>query len=300
MSRWSQVRALRRARSSDRAVRVSVLVFGLLVAWAAQDGLFSLGELLSPTRRANLARFGTSLVPPAWREAEFAPTAILAWLTERLTEKGLEAAGTTAWMAVLAISLAALVAALLAPFATRTLLSREPYLDVQPEAPSRLSFRLALRATRALLIALRALPEYVLAFLLLALLGRSAWPAVLALAIHNAGILGRLQAETLENLPTPALRALRLAGASRAQLALVAQPQALGRYLAFVFYRFETCVREATVLGLLGIVSLGYWIEQDRTRRFYDEMLLWIALGAVLVLLAELTSHVVRRWLREA
>jgi len=43
--------------------------------------------------------------------------------------------------------------------------------------------------TRAALILLRAIPEYVWAFLLLAMLGPSAWPAVLALAIHNSGIL---------------------------------------------------------------------------------------------------------------
>ena len=44
------------------------------------------------------------------------------------------------------------------------------------------------------------MPEYIWAFLLLFLLGPTAWPAVLALAIHNAGILGKLASEVVEDL----------------------------------------------------------------------------------------------------
>ena len=55
------------------------------------------------------------------------------------------------------------------------------------------------------------MPEYILAYLIMSMLGSPAWPAVLALAIHNTGILGRLHAETIENVerrPLAALRAL--------------------------------------------------------------------------------------------
>ena len=109
---------------------------------------------------------------------------------------------------------------------------------------------------------MRALPEYLLAFVLLLIFGVNGWPVVLALAIHNAGILGRLDSETIENAdPTP-LRALCAAGAGRRQMAVVALwPTVFGRGLLYVFYRWETCVREATVLGMLGVVSLGYWID---------------------------------------
>ena len=146
---------------------------------------------------------------------------------------------------------------------------------------------------------LRAVPEYVLAYLALGLFGPSAWPAVFAIALHNAGILGRLGAETIEHLPSAPLRSLRGAGASRVQLLGAAiWPLALPRLLLFFFYRLETAVREASVLGMLGIVSLGSLVLDARARQREDEMLFAIALGGLLVLGAELASVLSRRWLR--
>ena len=120
-------------------------------------------------------------------------------------------------------------------------------------------------------------------------------------SIHNSGILGKLDAETVENLDPRPLTAWRGLGGSRAQIAwFAALPLATNRFLLYFFYRFETCVREATVLGMLGVVSLGYWIQDSRAKQFYDEMVVFVALGAALVLLADVASALVRRALRRA
>ena len=133
------------------------------------------------------------------------------------------------------------------------------------------------------------------------MLGPSAWPAVLALAIHNSGILGKLGAETVENLDPRTLRVLRESGATRAEVAIAAiLPLSLSRCLLYFFYRFETCVREATVLGMLGVASLGYWIQDSRTRQFYDQMLFFVVLGAAIVLAADLLSMLARWIVRRA
>ena len=122
-----------------------------------------------------------------------------------------------------------------------------------------------------------------------------------ALALHNVGILGRLGAETIENLPPRVPETLRSLGAGRFQIAVTAlMPAAMPRYLLYFFYRWETCVREATVLGLLGIVSLGYWIDDARARQRLDEMLLLVVLGAALVILGDLVSAVARSVVRRA
>ncbi|MCA9003006.1 MAG: ABC transporter permease subunit, partial [Planctomycetes bacterium] len=145
-----------------------------------------------------------------------------------------------------------------------------------------------------------ALPEYVLGFLLLALLNGSTWPAVLALAIHNAGILGRLFGDALEDVGTAPLRNLASGGARPSGLLLFgAAPQAFSRWLAYIFYRFETCVREATVLGMLGVISIGYYAKEMRSRQFYDELFVLILLGAVLVLAADALSGWLRSRLRQ-
>ena len=133
------------------------------------------------------------------------------------------------------------------------------------------------------------------------MLGANAWPAVLALALHNAGILGRLGAEVVENLPPEPLRGLRALGARRSRVALVGiLPAAVPRFLLYFFYRWETCVREATVLGMLGIVSLGYWIDDARHRFRYDELVLWILVGSAIVLLGDLLSLLARSVVRRA
>ena len=57
-------------------------------------------------------------------------------------------------------------------------------------------------------------------------------------------------------------------------------------------------MREATVLGMLGVVSLGFWIQDARARNHYDEMFFLILLGSALVLLGDLLSFVAREAVR--
>ncbi|MEM9380894.1 MAG: ABC transporter permease subunit, partial [Planctomycetota bacterium] len=161
--------------------------------------------------------------------------------------------------------------------------------------------RLASRGARLACVLLRAVPEYVLAFLLGALVPSPAWACVLALAVHNGGILGRLYGETVENLDPRPARAWRGLGARPSvTFALAEVPTALPRLLTYFFYRFETCVRESTVLGMLGFVSLGHWIVQERAAGRYDEVLVLVGLGAAIVLAADLVSWALRTLVRRA
>lgn len=288
-------------------MRLSAVLIAALVLYAWTSGDIQMDELFTERRWANSKRFLSEEIPPhALLGQPFELRALLGWMSQLFFEKhGGEGALTTLSMSVLAISLAGVAALCLVPFAARNLSTRTPFEGgTTTESGARRAdwpWRMLTTATRALLIFLRAIPEYVWAFLFLAMLGPSAWPAVLALAIHNAGILGKLGAETVENLAPHAPRALRDLGATRAQIGVVAVlPLSLARFLLYFFYRFETCVREATVLGMLGVVSLGYWIQDARAKHFYDEMLFFVALGAVIVLLGDLVSAAARRFLRRA
>ena len=297
MSRAAQVEALYRARPRQRLLRVSLGLLGslVLVTWVTGD--LEVSELWHAGRWSNVGNFlRDEALPRPLREGE-GWLALGPWIGEILFERGIAATLATFGISVTAIVLAAGTGALLAPLAARTLAARDPYLGLDKgTAPWR---RVATAAVRSALVLARAVPEYALAFVLLSLFGPSVWPAILALAIHNAGILGRLGTEVLENVERAPLRALRATGATRLQITLNALlPAALGRYVLYVFYRFEACVRESTVLGMLGIVSLGYWMQESRAAGRYDELLVYVALGAVLVLLAEIGSHVSRRELR--
>jgi phosphonate transport system permease protein len=267
-------------------------------------GDFDFAYLTSDQVSENTARFAGKVVPKELRGEAFSWPAFTAWIDRVMHEKGWRAVGITLAISITAIVLAGLVGLLLAPFAARTVATPEPYLPAgrRPTRLARLGWRAVVAGTRLVLIFLRALPEYVWAFLLLTMFGPTAWPGVLALAIHNAGILGKLSAEVIENASPGPLASLRGLGASRAQiLATGALPASFGRFLLYFFYRWETCVREATVLGMVGIVSLGYFIKTDaEVRQHYGEMILLILLGSALVILGDLLSAYARRVVRRA
>jgi len=298
-----RIAELHAARPRSPLVRATALILAGLALYAWLSGEIAVAELWSGRRWDNLRRFlERDATPYPLRADGFSWSGLWEWARPVLVERGLPGAFATLWISVLAIVLAGGLASLAAPLGARTLMAREPYLAGAGGGASRpLFWRAVSGSTRAFLVLLRAIPEYLWAFLLLAMFGASAWPAVLALAIHNAGILGRLGADTIENLDRAPLRALRALGASRRRLVGFAVfPLALGRFLLYFFYRFETCVREATVLGMLGVVSLGYWIQDARARNLYDDMLLLVALGAVLVLLGDLASYAARSWVKKA
>ncbi len=298
-----EIRRLHSQRPRSRFVRWSALAITALVvlAWSS-DGLWPDG-LFSERRLANLERFLGELRPYPLQGKDFDLSVATAWAGEVLSERGWSAAGTTLAMSVAAIVLAALAALVLIPAAARTFASPEPYLP-GPRPPGRgrrLFWKLVVGLARTILIFIRSIPEYVWAFIFLAILGPTAWPVVLALALHNAGILGKLTAEVVENLEPAPLEGLRGLGASRPQIVVAGIfPLILPRFLLFFFYRWETCVREATVLGMLGTVSLGYWIVDARARNHYDEMFFFVLIGAAIVLVGDLVSAVAREVIRRA
>jgi phosphonate transport system permease protein len=281
-------------------VRRSAWALALLTVYCWLAGGFRLD--LDERRMSNLRRFLGELVPYPLRD-RFELHAAGDWVVDLVSERGLEAAVATLAIAVAAICLAGLAGAMLSLPAARNITAPEAFLeDARPPSRAvRAAWAGVVFVTRVLLIFLRSIPEYVWAFLLISMIGPSAWPAVLALAIHNAGILGKLGGEVVENLDDRSLSALRGLGATRRQIVVAAiYPAALSRFLLFFFYRWETCVREATVLGMLGIVSLGYWIQDARARNHYDTMIFLVGIAVLIVLIGDIVSVVARRVVRDA
>ena len=305
-----RVEALHRRRPRSRLVRWSMLALLAIAVWSWTSGDIDVADLLSARRLENLRSFlRDDAQPYPFHDHPFAWSTLASWAGGLLASRGISGSIQTLAISVVAITLSAIGAAFLAPLAARNLAASRPFAPYSGPARAvagrerarAAAWRALTTATRAVLVFLRAIPEYIWAFLFLAMLGPSAWPAVLALGIHNAGILGKLGAETVENLEAAPLRSLRWLGSSRLAIALFAvAPLALTRFLLYFFYRFETCVREATVLGLLGVVSLGYWIQDARARHFYDEMLFFVVLGALIVLAGDVLSAVARAFLRRA
>jgi len=113
-------------------------------------------------------------------------------------------------------------------------------------------------AARLALNVLRSVPELVWAALMVIAAGLGPFAGTLALALHTTGVLGRLYAESLENLPAAPERALRDAGSGAiAAFAYAALPLVTAQGVAYALYRLEMNIRMAAVLGFVGAGGLG-------------------------------------------
>lgn len=111
---------------------------------------------------------------------------------------------------------------------------------------------------RLLLNILRSIPELVWAALLLISAGLGPLAGTLALAMHTAGVLGRLFAEAIENAPPAPSFALRVQGVPAGRVFLYATlPQVLPQIFSYTLYRWENNIRAAAVLGVVGAGGLG-------------------------------------------
>ena len=80
----------------------------------------------------------------------------------------------------------------------------------------------------------------------------------MALAIYNLGVLGRLQAEVVENVDRGPERLLRLSGATvPTAVAYATVPADSGRFVSLGLYRWEVAIREAVIVGVVGAAGLG-------------------------------------------
>lgn len=152
--------------------------------------------------------------------------------------------------------------------------------------------------TRALLNVLRSIPELVWAALLLISAGLGPLAGTLALALHTAGVLGRLFSEALENAPDGPAFALRVQGVPRGRAFLYATlPQAMPQLLSYTLYRWENNIRAAAVLGVVGGGGLGQMLSFHMGLFHMRETGALLAVTLMLVALVDLFSSFARRCL---
>ena len=156
---------------------------------------------------------------------------------------------------------------------------------------------LGLVGSRLILLAARAIPAPILAVVILFGMLPGMWPGVLALALHNFGVLGRLMAEANENLPDGPVRGLRSLGASVGGVVFYGiLPANLPRFLAYILYRWEVCLRETVIVGLVGVGGLGRVMTEQLTSFDYDGLAATLTVFILLTVIVDFVSG----WLRTA
>ena len=143
------------------------------------------------------------------------------------------------------------------------------------------------------LVVARSTPEFILVYIFLQLWGPSMLPAIVALALHNGAIIGHLLGRYSDEIR---LRPDSSTGVNRYAFEIV--PRMYGQFLAFLFYRWEVIMRETAILGVLGIATLGFYIDSAIADIRLDRVMLLILITALLNLGIDSLSRLIRSRLR--
>jgi phosphonate transport system permease protein len=111
---------------------------------------------------------------------------------------------------------------------------------------------------RRLMDACRATNEMVFAMLFIVAVGLGPFAGVLALFVHTTGTLSKLFSEAVEAIDPRPVEGIRATGAHKlAEIAYGVIPQVMPLWLSYSLYRFESNVRSASVVGMVGAGGIG-------------------------------------------
>jgi len=142
---------------------------------------------------------------------------------------------------------------------------------------------------------LRAFPEIVIALVLIFILGGGPVPAMIAIALHTAGALGKLFSEINENASLKPVEGLASVGANWSQrMILGVMPQVAPNYLSYALLRFEINIRASAILGFVGAGGIGYDLRNTITfgmGKFDEAAAIFILLFLTIVVVDQISSH---------
>ncbi|MEO0967459.1 MAG: phosphonate ABC transporter, permease protein PhnE [Cyanobacteria bacterium J06639_18] len=154
---------------------------------------------------------------------------------------------------------------------------------------------IAYRFAREILNFLRAMPDLILALLLVSVLRVGPLPGVLALGIHTTGFLGKFFADSMERVNPGIYQGLVATGANFVQVIVFAAfPSILSEVTGYTLYLFDRNIRMATVLGLVGAGGIGLELQKNLRLFQYDSSAALI----LIVLLTIVTIDYISVWLR--
>jgi phosphonate transport system permease protein len=151
---------------------------------------------------------------------------------------------------------------------------------------------------RRLMDAARAINEMVFALLFIVAVGLGPFAGVLALFVHTTGILAKLFAEAVEQIDPGPAEGIRSTGAGiLEEIAYAVIPQVLPLWASYALYRFESNVRSAAVVGMVGAGGIGY-VLFDIIRAFeYGKTCAVLLILIVSVTSIDLISYRIRKTL---
>ena len=152
---------------------------------------------------------------------------------------------------------------------------------------------------RRVLDVLRAVPEIVIALVLIFILGGGPVPAMIAIALHTVGALGKLFSEVNENASLKPIEGLESVGAGWVQrMWLGVIPQVAPNYLSYALLRFEINIRASAILGFVGAGGIGYDLRNTMSwgqGKFDEAAAIFLLLFLTIVVVDQTSSYLRNR-----
>ena len=259
------------------------------------------------SRRVFWAGAAAVLLVPALVATEFKPWMLFApdnlkvtlrflgdFLPPKVEPEFLSMVAREAWRTV-AIATAGIVLALL--LAIPLTIASTAALSVSSLSGRMHALPFAVRqAVRWLLIVLRSVPELVWALVFVRVVGLGPTAGVLAIALTNSGMLGKVYGEILESGEMHATTSLLRNGAGRLQAFFYGLlPQNAAELTSYTVYRWECAIRSSAVLGFVGAGGLGQQMDTSMKMFAGAEVSTMLLVFIFLVWLADLASSGLRK-----
>ncbi len=157
--------------------------------------------------------------------------------------------------------------------------------------------RWVVQPTRRLMDACRAINEMVFAMLFIVAVGLGPFAGVMALWVHTTGVLAKLFAEAVEAIDPRPVEGVRATGAGAwEEIAYGVIPQVLPLWISYSLYRFESNVRSASVVGMVGAGGIGVILHEVIRGFEYAQTSAVLVIIIASVTLIDLVSARIRRW----
>jgi len=149
---------------------------------------------------------------------------------------------------------------------------------------------------RRIMDACRAINEMVFAMLFIVAVGLGPFAGVLALAVHTTGTLAKLFSEAVEAIDPRPVEGIRATGAhALVEVVYGVIPQVLPLWLSFTLYRFESNVRSASVVGMVGAGGIGVVLYEVIRSFQYAQTCAVLLILVVCVTMIDLASARMRK-----
>ena len=153
--------------------------------------------------------------------------------------------------------------------------------------------------SKTIIIFFRAIPEFIMAMILVIAIGFGAMPGVLALGLHTMGFLAKFYAEDIEHINKGPVDALKSSGATKSQIiSFGVIPQILPSFVANNLYILDRNVRMATMLGIVGAGGISYELQSSFRMFEYPKVSAIIILIFITIFIIDNVSSYIRSKIR--